>query len=88
VDAQEIAHLPPEYHHEPMQGLAAGDDGLLFVRQILLQAKNYLKPHGVLIVEVGASAEALIAAYPDYPFLWLDFAQGGDGVFLLTYDQL
>lgn len=88
VDAQALAEMPAEYHHEPVLGLAAGQDGLFFAHQILAQAKRHLTPHGILVVEVGASAPALIDAYPELPFLWLEFAQGGEGVFLLTYDQL
>ncbi|WP_176329755.1 50S ribosomal protein L3 N(5)-glutamine methyltransferase [Thioflexithrix psekupsensis] len=88
VDAQALEEMPEEYHHEPVLGLAAGEDGLSFAHQILAQAKRHLTPHGILVVEVGASAPALIAAYPDLPFLWLEFARGGEGVFLLTYDQL
>ncbi len=88
VDADELANMPPEYHHEPVLGLEAGQDGLSFAHQILAQAKQHLSPHGILVMEVGASAPALIDAYPELPFLWLEFANGGDGVCLLTAEQL
>jgi len=39
-------------------------------------------------VEVGESAETLQEILPRVPFLWLDFQDGGDGIFLLEYDQL
>lgn len=88
VDADEMASLPNEYHQEPELGLASGDDGLDAIRIILKQAANYLTPEGALIAEVGASEEALQNAYPEVPFMWLSFEQGGSGVFMLSRSQL
>lgn len=88
VDAEDMAALPDEYHHEPEQGLASGDDGLNHTRHILAQAAGYLNPGGLLVVEVGNSAKALIEAFPQLPFTWLEFTGGGQGVFLLNREEL
>lgn len=88
VDAQEIAAMPHEYRHEPMLGLASGDDGLELTRRLLSQAAEYLTEHGVLMVEVGASDEALMRAYPELPFYWFEFEHGGSGVFAINRSEL
>ncbi|MFK5970806.1 MAG: 50S ribosomal protein L3 N(5)-glutamine methyltransferase [Candidatus Marithrix sp.] len=88
VDAKEIEIMPSEYSHEPKIGLEAGVDGLLFIERILQEAVNHLTPDGILIVEVGLSQENLVKKYPEIPFNWLEFQNGGQGVFLLTYKQL
>lgn len=80
--------LPAEYRAEPSLGLVSGEDGLDIVLKILDAAPGYLKQRGILVVEVGESAETLQELLPRVPFFWLDFDAGGDGIFMLEYDQL
>ena len=88
VPAAEMAGLDTEFSYEPVSGLAAGQAGMDYVVPILQQAGGYLSPHGILVVEVGYSMPALTALLPEVPFTWLEFAHGGEGVFLLTAEQL
>lgn len=88
VDEDDMSDLPQEYRHEPELGLASGSDGLKLTRRILSCAPDYLTDDGVLICEVGNSMVHLIDQYPDIPFTWLEFENGGDGVFMLTKQQL
>ena len=88
VSTAVFEELPAEYLAEPSGGLLCGEDGLEIVLKIMDAAPDYLQQQGILIVEVGESAETLMGLLPRVPFLWFDFEQGGDGIFMLEYDQL
>ncbi|MEW5251288.1 50S ribosomal protein L3 N(5)-glutamine methyltransferase [Microbulbifer discodermiae] len=88
VDAQDLARMPAEYRAEPEIALGSGDDGLDFTRRLLCQAAEHLQPDGILVCEVGNSREALEQAFPQVPFLWPEFEQGGHGVFVISREEL
>ncbi len=88
VDKNDFDNMPSEYRHEPEVALKAGEDGLDIVRRILAQASYFMNENGILVCEVGNSKAALVEEYPDVPFHWVNFKNGGDGVFVLTFDEL
>lgn len=88
VSATEWQALPQEYHQEPRLGLEAADQGMEIVLRILRSAHQYLSAEGLLVVEVGYSKAALEERLPALPFLWPEFGRGGEGVFILTRQQL
>jgi ribosomal protein L3 glutamine methyltransferase len=92
VTARAVAAFPPEYAAEPQMAHLGGADGLDIVRRVLAQAAQHLNPGGGLLCEVGAGRDALEAAFPELPFLWLDAAEGeeqGEGeVFWITREGL
>ncbi len=88
VDEEDMNSLPDEYRHEPELGLAAGSDGLKLMRRIIANAPRYLTKEGVLICEVGNSMVHVEEQYPELPLTWLEFENGGHGVFMMTYDEL
>jgi ribosomal protein L3 glutamine methyltransferase len=88
VDAGDMQALPPEFRHEPRLALVGGDDGLDLVRRIISDSGRHMNKGAVLVVEVGNSQQAMESAFPDLPMVWLDFERGGDGVFLITAEEL
>lgn len=88
VSDQEYQGLPVEYRREPELALRAGDDGLDLVVRILRDAAPHLAEEGILILEVGGAAGELERRIPDVPWTWLEFERGGEGVLLLTREQI
>lgn len=80
--------LPKEYRNEPPLALEAGTDGMDYVSRILAHAHEYLSDGGLLVVEVGEIQDEVVMRYPHLPFTWIEFEMGGEGVFLLTREEL
>jgi ribosomal protein L3 glutamine methyltransferase len=88
VTAAAMAALPAEYRHEPALALAAGDDGLDIVRRILGEARQHLKPGGLLAIEVGHNRDLFEHAFPNLQPIWLASETSSDMIFLLQRQQL
>jgi ribosomal protein L3 glutamine methyltransferase len=80
--------LPKEYLNEPQHALAGGTDGLKFVKQIISNAKNYLNPNGILVIEMGCDVAQLEQLFPQLPFTWIETTNQDGYVFVLTHQQL
>ena len=88
VNAPSMAQLPQEYQREPELALASGEDGLEHIRRIIADAPGHLNPGGLLIAEIGHNRDALEAAFPQLPFVWLDTSGGDEYVFLLRHEDI
>ncbi|HAN55933.1 MAG TPA: 50S ribosomal protein L3 N(5)-glutamine methyltransferase [Betaproteobacteria bacterium] len=88
VNADGMATLPAEYLQEPHLALASGEDGLAHIRTILQQAHKHLRPGGVLVAEIGHNRDALVAAFPELPFSWLETSGSDEFVFILAEEAL
>lgn len=88
VTSEAMANLPAEYRQEPALALGAGEDGLDVVRRILAEAKQHLKPGGLLAIEVGHNRDLVDAAFPELPLTWIDTPSSEDKLFLVRADDL
>jgi len=88
VDAEDLADMPDEFHHEPEMALGSGPDGLEITKRILREANDYLADDGLLVVEVGNSEVHLADQYPQLPLIWMELERGGNGIFAISAADL
>ncbi len=72
VSDYEYQRQPDEIKNEPALALKGGKDGLDLVNRILVEAKDYLNPKGILIAELGYGVtQRLKLRYPKVPCEYL-----------------
>jgi ribosomal protein L3 glutamine methyltransferase len=80
--------LPEEFHREPRLALDGGRDGLDLVRRIVRQAAQRLKPHGILMIEVGGGRDAFEREFAGLEPHWFHTFDGSDCVCLIQAARL
>jgi ribosomal protein L3 glutamine methyltransferase len=88
VTAASMSELPEEFRHEPELALAAGEDGMDAIRQIIAGARSYLNVGGILVVEAGHNRDLVEAAFPALSMTWLVTRSSEDKVFLVRREDL
>ena len=92
VNSQTMAALPAEFKAEPGLALASGEDGMDFIRGLLLTISAHMSENAVLVLEIGNEREnferVLNRCLPTVEPLWFETSGGPDQVLLLTKQQL
>ena len=70
VPEAEVEAAEPEFHREPLLGLAAGSDGLTIWRRILAGLPRVISPAGTLVGECGTVAAAFAAEFASIEPVW------------------
>lgn len=67
IRTSEIPHLMPEVSvFEPHEALDGSEDGLEFYRRIVKDSRDYLKPGGRLLFEIGCDQGRQVASMMEY----------------------
>ena len=53
IASSDLSRLEPEISYEPRLALDGGTDGLLLLGRLIKQSAGFLKPHGLLALEIG-----------------------------------
>ncbi len=92
INSTTMAALPAEFRAEPALALAGGEDGMDFIRQLLLTAAAQMSENAVLVLEIGNEREnferVIKCHLSTIEPLWFETSGGPDQVLLLTRQQL
>jgi ribosomal protein L3 glutamine methyltransferase len=88
VPTRELRSLPQEFKNEPQMALDGGKDGLAVIRKLLMQAKDRLQPHGIVVLEVGGLRKAMDRAFSALELHWLHTSDGEDCVCVVQAPRL
>jgi len=80
--------LPVEFRKEPRMALDGGKDGFDLIRRLIGQARKRLKPHGILMIEVGGGRDAFEKEFGRLQPHWFHTADGSDCVCLIQAARL
>jgi ribosomal protein L3 glutamine methyltransferase len=80
--------LPQEFQNEPRLALDGGGDGLDIIRKLLRQSRDRLKPHGIVLIEVGGLGAAMDREFAKLKPQWLMTDDGSNCVCLITAASL
>jgi ribosomal protein L3 glutamine methyltransferase len=83
-----VDRLPAEFRQEPRLALDGGPDGLDLIRRLVGQAARQLRPHGILLIEVGGGRAAFEREFGHLQPHWFHTADGSDCVCLLQAARL
>lgn len=83
VDAQ-----TPEFAAEPRMAHDGGKDGLAVIRKLLRQSAARLKPHGIVVMEVGGLQAAIDREFAGLEPHWLHTEDGSDCVCVIHAARL
>jgi ribosomal protein L3 glutamine methyltransferase len=80
--------LPEEFRREPRLALDGGPDGMGLIRRIVRQSAARLRPHGILMIEVGGLRDAFEREFGRLQPHWFHTEDGSDCVCLIQAERL
>jgi ribosomal protein L3 glutamine methyltransferase len=78
----------PEFAAEPRMAHDGGRDGLVLIRKLLRQARSRLRPHGIVVLEVGGLRPAIDREFAALEPHWLATEDGSDCICLFAAARL